>query len=930
MSSQNAHSEKASDALPSPEHASAVATSPQETPNAEASPAASSSKELVTPRKQKHVSAGSPDAPAKSSPASSKRARGQRRKANHVAETPGKRENIKGFLSKHWEGEGRCAAYLGFKNIADLRRFAMSPWTLKFFNQMAPDRQNVRQNNVLELLRDCSKEMESDGDAATIYPKDLDKHVDFRVALIVAQATREIQNARSGSVSVTQDDVEKHCLAFDKIIGKKSPRIAVSETQLRFPELGPFTNLGECDLECFLRVFNILKYVAFSVSTAVWDSRFGSESWQKESLITESHVPDWMKPKGMVPPPLLPDMPIKPPQLAKPEKPALELRISWKYDSNLVPPTDYRRYIEDEEPDLEELLPTFDQKIRLEPEANRSQFQDSIRRLFSFPDLHAQIYTLRLELKEAEGDGKQNISIPKADWIAVQESLWGGRYDLEKSAFSMTVRKADPGEVIWESTVPLEVQQVMTIKDGDVIPIAPATEDPRSDPTDGIVHALRDHSKERIYLDPLKLFPDRKEDMVRFYNGHDASTEDGLRAWQMEVSDKICANDERKIVQDDKVSKFGKQVQLSAAERAAVDAARAEGGQLAFNLPDSEKQDDDKDIEESYYTLNQIHTGTGAQVGLPLEPSAKALELEAFTDSKGRRKYRSNDPALRNCAFYPWQVTGVTTCLVGAIGYVPVRSDAPDDVKKAAESLKGLAIGGKMIVDQTGLGKSLLLLALYFYGRGHEEYDSEKKRVYKIILLVVPSAVLKQWADELLHYFPDMALMISYDEGGMGAAKYKRHIISATAMKEYPGNKQRFPKQFHYIFDPHDARTGRTVLLTSNDCLVTRTLKKERQALEPDENGKEREKITYRSVLFGKVGLGGIDEGHKLKDDSSKRWMAYFSVHAPVTWILGATPMSNTSGVSYKMRNLVFILILMAIGFYRPTQAYLDWYKGNT
>jgi hypothetical protein len=36
---------------------------------------------------------------------------------------------------------------------------------------------------------------------------------------------------------------------------------------------------------------------------------------------------------------------------------------------------------------------------------------------------------------------------------------------------------------------------------------------------------------------------------------------------------------------------------------------------------------------------------------------------------------------------YHWQVTGVVSALVGAYGYVPVREDATDEVKQAADAV---------------------------------------------------------------------------------------------------------------------------------------------------------------------------------------------------------------------------------------------------
>ena len=144
------------------------------------------------------------DSEVEPSSAPPKKARTKKRKDGHPEVMPGKSEDTKSFIGKlSWEGEGLCAGYLGFKTIADLRRFAMSPWTLKFFNEMEPDRQKARVEKILEILRDYSEDMRSDADPVFAFPSDHPDNFYPRVALIIAQATREIQNARFKTLPFT-------------------------------------------------------------------------------------------------------------------------------------------------------------------------------------------------------------------------------------------------------------------------------------------------------------------------------------------------------------------------------------------------------------------------------------------------------------------------------------------------------------------------------------------------------------------------------------------------------------------------------------------------------------------------------------------------------------------------------------------------------
>ena len=75
--------------------------------------------------------------------------------------------------------------------------------------------------------------------------------------------------------------------------------------------------------------------------------------------------------------------------------------------------------------------------------------------------------------------------------------------------------------------------------------------------------------------------------------------------------------------------------------------ARAEGERTAFRFEEVSSQDIG---EDNYMHMNQIHTGTSSQVGLALLPCAKALGMEAFTNSKSKTMYRSNDPNLSKSA----------------------------------------------------------------------------------------------------------------------------------------------------------------------------------------------------------------------------------------------------------------------------------------
>lgn len=824
-----------------------------------------------------------------------------KRKSKGPPRKQGVREDAKSFVKKIWEKEGECAAYLGYGFIDEFRRFAISPLVLSHYSKLGSEGRTVRQESVLEVLRDCAEEMETDQDPDAAYPPSHSGKAAFRVALIVAQARRGIQKALSERYVFTQQEVEEACATFDKEEEKDIPRIDPSKVTLVFPKLGPFKNLGEDDLEAYVRVFALLKYIQYS-SNAPWNTRFGSEKWDLRMAVGASHVPEWMIPKESTSTVLAPDAPLKPVGLPIPQKPAIKIRCIWKYDAKTPDAEEYREVVDSEE--LEDQLPVLEQEITLEPAARREHVLDDVRRQYKLHTLKAQIKSLRLKLV---GESKRDLEAVSEDWSKIQSALWDNPWDATKSAFHMIVRPAEEGELIFESKMPFRVEQFLTVKDGDICRIAPdadhETDDEQQlDATEGYVYALREGSRERKVLDPVKMFGDRRDDMLKFYDGHDPTTEAGLLAWQRQAFDTVTRGDERRKTKNSAKFKRGG-VKLTPAEATALEAARSEGEHAAFNLAEASAKEDD--AENHYYNLNQIHTGTSTQVGPPLEPCATALEMTPFINDKGQTMYKSRDPNLAKCAFFPWQVTGTCAALVGAIGYIPTRKDAPAEVKKAADSLKGLAIGGKLICDQTGLGKTILLLANYFYINFHEDLDAEGKPVYKMMVLVVPAGVLKQWADEVIDKWPSLELLISYEESGLNAQKYKRHILSATALKAYPDQK-RWPKQYRYIFDKSNPKTGRTLLLTSNETHVTRTLKSKwvsagfdaEGKLKRDSDGVPLQKKERYSLLRGEVSRGGVDEGHKMKDRTTRRWKSFKDMQAPINWVMGATPMSNRSIVS--------------------------------
>ena len=102
------------------------------------------------------------------------------------------------------------------------------------------------------------------------------------------------------------------------------------------------------------------------------------------------------------------------------------------------------------------------------------------------------------------------------------------------------------------------------------------------------------------------------------------------------------------------------------------------------------------------------------------------------------------------------------------IGFIP-HPFAPcfkqRDVRAALDALRIVPTYGGLVIDQTGLGKTIqVLLFLAIFVNFHIEIENGRA-AYRTILLVVPSTVIKQWADEIAkHWAATFSLIISYGE----------------------------------------------------------------------------------------------------------------------------------------------------------------------
>ncbi|KAH8730763.1 hypothetical protein GQ44DRAFT_723010 [Phaeosphaeriaceae sp. PMI808] len=811
---------------------------------------------------------------------------------------PGKMDDFRSFV-KLWKREGQMAAYARYSQREEFRRFAMSRWVLPYYVSAFTDHENinVRPEKVLGYIADLPKEMELDEDPITKFPSQDDGlHTAPRMALAVTQMYRGLQKLAFGGGQELQQEQDSASQAFEKLTGQKPPAIDVSRVVIN--DFGPFPSFGEGKLEAYNRCLNVLMYVNYSISGSVWKSRYNG-NWDQPTLISLNDVPHWMDKRKNTENKKCPapDQGNKD-KVERPLKPTREVKVTWLQHHRHKSARELWDYLVEEGLDF---CQTFSFTVKVRPHTTAAEFRDEIRGKFEMASISAQILTLNLT--------PVGINVMKEKWSDVQEALWSD--EKGENSFVMTLRKAEDDEVLLENELVPGLSHSVLITDGKDIQPNPDTE-LSSDQDDGIgdnlVDTIHKFAGSTVnYLDDMikTFFKGRPDDLRKFFTINDVAynveNPDDLLEFQRKACVELTYRDKPEITRDEKSMRFGKK-KLTPNQLAIYNQASADGRLAAMSMPF------DTEDEARHYTLHAMYNGTHSQVGLPLHPSAIALQMTLVADELRRAKYASILPGLSNTSFYPYQVSGVATCLIGMLGYIPLPKNAPKAAQDAARSLKGLALGAKFICDQTGMGKSILLLAVLYYARYHVETNKKGQRVYKFTKLVVPSGVIKQWADEIIDGFPDMKLLISYDETALPGRKYERRFIKATAMKTMD-QPNTWHARHRYIFDETDPDTGLTIILTSQDTLVARTLKEEEyeetegvkhEPPQYDENGKDIWEtppvIRKRDVglLRGRVGIAVVDEGQRLKDRQTRRWVGFSKLEARHVFVLGATMMANT------------------------------------
>jgi SNF2 family DNA or RNA helicase len=241
------------------------------------------------------------------------------------------------------------------------------------------------------------------------------------------------------------------------------------------------------------------------------------------------------------------------------------------------------------------------------------------------------------------------------------------------------------------------------------------------------------------------------------------------------------------------------------------------------------------------------------------------------------------------------QITAAAFMLQRSYGRVPVLNQYDDQEYDQKLVQSGPRTFGGILADSMGMGKTLI--ANLYLSIAMKSHTTMKGRLHRPTLLIVPGGpVLQQWAKMLQDYFSELNVIQAYGDrpkDGRAALNWVGNI----AMKSAPLDLTVWPKHLQYIFKKTDPKADSTIVLTGYDTWVQRTVKTEiRTRKQP--NGEEVKYPFYWTDWPNVFDTVIMDEGHRLKNEITRTFLAIDQLDADYHWFLTATPSSNTLAVS--------------------------------
>ncbi|KAL8834745.1 MAG: hypothetical protein Q9170_003622 [Blastenia crenularia] len=909
---------------------------------------------------------------------------------------------LSSFVDCH-RNEPMCAMYLGFSDIGAFRKFELALPALEFANQWAKFKCGSRSHDtILELIRDLRDDpddrfpkdavqmMSTYGPNAPLrrteesnqshQKEERDRNANYLAATIIYRLAACLSPTKSGPLEPSEDQHARAVADFDsepmELTEDSSPERskeqharAVADFEVlnpdlkvpyidletvQAPQLGPFTNLGEDELEKYNRVYNLLRSIDLLSAPSRWLERMVKQPPFRARRIHPTNMPRWMVGTSTR---LHSSRPVTPPH------PPMNILVihtvhrKTKYSAALI--THAEEFLSLEGLDM----PPLEITPKRDPRDYESgpHWRDTLRRQLSLQALRVDFFTMALVIPHtsSEDDGKQitfyGPSSSPSQWQEVKKILSQNVLEIQ---FTYTLRPLEEGEEFdYEySGPPIALEQDLRLDaSGDIeqfpLPSPPPQDDddneldPQAAAENKVFMAGGGIAGKKPPIPQSEFSNADRQRMLDQHDGIDVMTDEGLEEWKNMAVNTILAN-HRALPRPKKEALFQGNRRVTKAQRDAIRESQAAGEIQALATDAPEMMTDGR-----YYQVHGAFSGAQSQVGPFVDASKTVLGMTVSgKHHTGETLDQNRCIPLPKCKaqFLDSQVTGATFILQRMYGTIPVGKDRSklQDVARAVMQLESIRTCGGFLADITGLGKTdESLLALSWSAVYGDHTDGHRPH-----LAVVPNGtVFNQWQEKIWNDYRDLTLIVSNDNKPSDH-RFAENWVSSTAMREAPDTLRNWPSHLKYIFDKTDPRSSKVVILTPYDSHATRTIaldwvdKKDPKRTEalalPDHNSDSRERIKrertkrpevlqsqepiFRSKWKGIFECIWLDEGHKIRHAITRINASILLLDAPFLWVLTATPVINSS---YDILGPLHVMWQQVQKRLMGDQTKLDWLK---
>ncbi len=495
---------------------------------------------------------------------------------------------------KHYKNEPKIAAYLGYTDVMEFRKFRFSAIVLEWYLCYHKYCQARSIKIPLALLRDLpdlpSAFPKSTKDLLNYYPivepetrdnrKDNTQNRDYIYAGILYNLANLIDQARASYVfdpAVHKDISNRFEKAFDKITDFKIP--AFDPSKIQFPILGPRPEFEEHVLERYSRVNAVIKSLQVVLAPTKWRETFNTKFPFKSTKIAADMIPTWMRSPDTKDVQAVTTT-FSGPNARPKKKFFLTLDMETRTKANLELKKHIENHVEYNSLRMPEIMTEADRDPRDYPLGE--MWRDTIRRQLCFSELQVDFLTIKLNPKFPAFGGAllvYDLMTPaaRAPWHDVLSYI---SEEIPEFTFTYTLHVVDDMEFDYEYSGPLlAIQEDIELTADKDIAAKPAADSKQPDiqqpdiqqpdiqqPTiqnngktanessiSKLNQLLEKFLSESEYIARKKPIPealfmqDQRQEMMEYHDNHDAFCPEGLLKWQHFVLEKLCGQMPRAV-----------------------------------------------------------------------------------------------------------------------------------------------------------------------------------------------------------------------------------------------------------------------------------------------------------------------------------------------------------------------------------------------